>query len=62
MNIDFKALINQATNENLKKNKELKPVVECLNRYGIYGADVPAFLLEFSQLMKGNENGTEYNP
>ena len=60
MNIDFKKLIQQATNEKMKQNKELKPVVELLNRYGIYGSDVPAFLLEFSQLRKGNENGTEH--
>lgn len=49
---DFKKIINEKINSEMMKEKESAPIVKLLNKYGIYGVDAMAFIMEMGEVVK----------
>lgn len=45
---DFASVMQHKLNAEMKKEEALKPIVEVLNKYGIYGSKVFDFLGDFA--------------
>lgn len=59
MKFDFSSFVTGTVNKELKENEQLSPIIELLNKYGIYGERCITFLMELSALLeslKGKDN------
>ena len=59
MKFDFSSFVTGIANKGLKENEQLSPLIELLNKYGIYGERCITFLMELSALLeslKGKDN------
>lgn len=59
MKFDFSSFVTGIVNKGLKENEQLSPLIELLNKYGIYGERCITFLMELSALLeslKGKDN------
>lgn len=59
MKFDFSSFVAGIVNKGLKENEQLSPIIELLNKYGIYGERCITFLMELSALLeslKGKDN------
>lgn len=59
MKFDFSSFVIGTVNKELKENEQLSPIIELLNKYGIYGERCITFLMELSALLeslKGKDN------
>lgn len=59
MKFDFSSFVTGIINKGLKENEQLSPIIELLNKYGIYGERCITFLMELSALLeslKGKDN------
>lgn len=59
MKFDFSSFVTGIVNKGLKENEQLSPIIELLNKYGIYGERCITFLMELSALLeslKGKDN------
>lgn len=59
MKFDFSSFVTGIVNKGLEENEQLSPIIELLNKYGIYGERCITFLMELSALLeslKGKDN------
>ena len=59
LNFDFNAIMQQYYNKVLKDNKELTPLIDLLNKYGIYGTKVLEFIPELATALQQCKNERE---
>lgn len=52
MKFDFSSFVTGIINKGLKENEQLSPIIELLNKYGIYGERCITFLRELSALLE----------
>ena len=53
---DFANVMQHKLNAEMKKEKALKPIIEVLNKYGIYGSKVFEFLGDFMTTCQGTKS------
>lgn len=59
---DINSLMNAAINARLLNDKNTKPVVKVMNKYGVFGLDCLAFMTELAvaaQIVQGEKQGAE---